>query len=29
MAKPELGLRRTCDDSGVRLYDLNRVPAIC
>lgn len=29
MAKPELGLKRTCVDCGVRFYDLNRVPAIC
>ncbi|GBR52905.1 hypothetical protein AA106555_1082 [Neokomagataea thailandica NBRC 106555] len=29
MAKPELGLKRTCVDCSVRFYDLNRVPAIC
>lgn len=29
MAKPELGLKRTCVSCGARFYDLNRVPAIC
>lgn len=29
MAKPELGLKRTCVECNARFYDLNRVPAIC
>ena len=29
MAKPELGLKRTCVNDGVRFYDLNKVPAVC
>ncbi|MBA5727332.1 MULTISPECIES: FYDLN acid domain-containing protein [Bombella] len=29
MAKPELGLKRTCVDCNARFYDLNRVPAVC
>ncbi len=29
MAKPELGLKRTCVACGTRFYDLTRSPAIC
>ncbi|MXV43728.1 TIGR02300 family protein [Saccharibacter sp. 17.LH.SD] len=29
MAKPELGLKRTCVDCNARFYDLNRVPPVC
>ncbi len=29
MAKPELGLKRTCVACGTRFYDLMRSPAIC
>jgi len=29
MAKPELGLKRTCVECGARFYDLNRVPTVC
>ena len=29
MAKPELGMKRTCVNDGVRFYDLNKVPAVC
>lgn len=29
MAKPELGLKRTCVSCGVRFYDLARTPAVC
>lgn len=29
MAKPELGLKRSCVACGTRFYDLTRVPAIC
>ncbi|GBR44208.1 MAG: TIGR02300 family protein [Gluconobacter potus] len=29
MAKPELGLKRTCVECSARFYDLNRVPAVC
>jgi uncharacterized protein (TIGR02300 family) len=29
MAKPELGLKRTCVACGTRFYDLARAPAIC
>lgn len=29
MAKPELGLKRTCVECNARFYDLNRVPAVC
>ncbi len=29
MAKPELGLKRTCVDCNARFYDLTRVPAVC
>ncbi|MBW6400538.1 TIGR02300 family protein [Roseomonas sp. HJA6] len=29
MAKPELGLKRTCVACGTRFYDLTRTPAVC
>jgi uncharacterized protein (TIGR02300 family) len=29
MAKPELGLKRSCVACGTRFYDLTRAPAIC
>ncbi len=29
MAKPELGLKRTCVACGTRFYDLTRSPAVC
>lgn len=29
MAKPELGLKRTCVACGTRFYDLTRAPAVC
>ncbi len=29
MAKPELGLKRTCVSCGARFYDLARSPATC
>lgn len=29
MAKPELGLKRTCVSCGAKFYDLTRQPAIC
>ena len=29
MAKPELGLKRSCVSCGTRFYDLARTPAIC
>ena len=29
MAKPELGLKRTCVSCGTRFYDLARTPAVC
>jgi uncharacterized protein (TIGR02300 family) len=29
MAKPELGLKRTCVACGVKFYDLTRTPANC
>jgi len=29
MAKPELGLKRTCVACGTRFYDLMRAPATC
>ncbi|EHH68820.1 hypothetical protein GMO_01270 [Gluconobacter morbifer G707] len=29
MAKPELGLKRTCVECSAHFYDLNRVPAVC
>ena len=29
MAKPELGLKRTCVACGTKFYDLIRAPAIC
>jgi uncharacterized protein (TIGR02300 family) len=29
MAKPELGLKRSCVACGTRFYDLARTPAIC
>jgi uncharacterized protein (TIGR02300 family) len=29
MAKPELGLKRTCVACGTRFYDLARAPAVC
>ena len=29
MAKPELGLKRTCVACGTRFYDLARTPAAC
>lgn len=29
MAKPEWGTKRTCQDCGVRFYDLRRDPAVC
>ena len=29
MAKPELGLKRTCVNCGAKFYDLGRVPAEC
>lgn len=29
MAKPELGLKRTCVACGTRFYDLARTPAVC
>ncbi len=29
MAKPELGMKRTCVNDAVRFYDLNKVPAVC
>jgi uncharacterized protein (TIGR02300 family) len=29
MAKPELGLKRSCVSCGARFYDLARAPAVC
>ncbi|EFH12189.1 TIGR02300 family protein [Pseudoroseomonas cervicalis] len=29
MAKPELGLKRTCVACGAKFYDLTRQPAVC
>ncbi|MCT6838544.1 MAG: FYDLN acid domain-containing protein [Bifidobacteriales bacterium] len=29
MAKPELGLKRTCVDCNARFYDLNNMPVVC
>lgn len=29
MAKPELGLKRTCVACGTKFYDLTRQPALC
>ncbi|UFN51246.1 TIGR02300 family protein [Roseomonas sp. OT10] len=29
MAKPELGLKRTCVACGTKFYDLARTPAVC
>ncbi|HWL81129.1 MAG TPA: TIGR02300 family protein [Roseomonas sp.] len=29
MAKPELGLKRTCVACGAKFYDLARQPAVC
>jgi uncharacterized protein (TIGR02300 family) len=29
MAKPELGLKRTCVACGTKFYDLTRAPAVC
>ena len=29
MAKPELGLKRTCVACGAKFYDLLRAPAVC
>jgi uncharacterized protein (TIGR02300 family) len=29
MAKPELGLKRSCVACGTRFYDLARAPAVC
>ncbi|HVY14352.1 MAG TPA: TIGR02300 family protein [Rhodopila sp.] len=29
MAKPELGMKRTCVACGTRFYDLTKSPAIC
>jgi len=29
MAKPELGLKRTCVACGGKFYDLTRAPAVC
>ncbi len=29
MAKPEWGLKRTCQACGARFYDLMRTPAVC
>ncbi len=29
MAKPELGIKRTCVACGARFYDLGKSPAIC
>jgi uncharacterized protein (TIGR02300 family) len=29
MAKPELGLKRTCVACGAKFYDLTRLPVIC
>lgn len=29
MAKPELGLKRTCVACGAKFYDLMRAPAVC
>ncbi len=29
MAKPELGLKRTCVACGTKFYDMTRAPAIC
>ena len=29
MAKPELGLKRTCVSCGAKFYDLARQPAVC
>lgn len=29
MAKPDLGLKRTCVECNARFYDLNRAPAVC
>ena len=29
MAKPELGLKRTCVACGAKFYDLLRTPAVC
>jgi uncharacterized protein (TIGR02300 family) len=29
MAKPELGLKRTCVACGARFYDLTKSPAVC
>ncbi|RVT97154.1 TIGR02300 family protein [Rhodovarius crocodyli] len=29
MAKPELGLKRTCVSCGAKFYDLTKQPAVC
>jgi uncharacterized protein (TIGR02300 family) len=29
MAKPELGLKRSCVACGAKFYDLTRTPAVC
>ena len=29
MAKPELGIKRTCPNCGNKYYDLNRDPIVC
>jgi len=29
MAKPELGLKRTCVSCGAKFYDMTRQPAVC
>lgn len=29
MAKPEWGMKRTCQSCGIRFYDLNRKPIVC
>lgn len=29
MAKPELGIKRTCASCGAKYYDLNRDPIVC
>lgn len=29
MAKPELGLKRTCVACGAKFYDMAKVPAVC
>lgn len=29
MAKPEWGMKRTCQSCGIRFYDLNHKPIVC